>query len=196
MQRVFDWYANKKETARFFGVSPQALDGWISRGCPVERNGRALKFYLPEATAWKLSEGKTTSSGLDLTAERARLAKEQADKAAMDNKRASGEFVLASQAADILQKIVMAFRSKVLSIPTKAAPLIHGCKTLAETRDSLEVALFEALNELAETPLANLSTAESGSNGKATAKANGKRVGRQRAKTKPGGKLGARTVAN
>jgi phage terminase Nu1 subunit (DNA packaging protein) len=195
VKRLSEWEENKKRTAMFFGVSPQSLDGWVSRGCPCERRGRALMFYLPEVVAWRDAR-RAPDDDLDLTAERARLAKEQADKTEMENKRIRGESVPAAHAVTMLEKIITAFRSKVLSIPTKAAPLVHGCKNLAETRDQIEAALFDALNELANIDILHLSTAKGGGDGAPAAKTDSQPVGRSRKKAKPGGKRRAGPVAD
>ena len=47
---------NKAGAAVFFGISPQALDGWIRRGCPaVERGakGKQWQFDLLDLAKWK-----------------------------------------------------------------------------------------------------------------------------------------------
>jgi phage terminase Nu1 subunit (DNA packaging protein) len=48
--------ANKNQAAAWFGVSVQALDGWIRRGCPaVERGatGKAWVFDLRALAEWR-----------------------------------------------------------------------------------------------------------------------------------------------
>ena len=40
---------NKSELAEFFGVSPQALDGWIRRGCPSVARGQPGKPWVFDA---------------------------------------------------------------------------------------------------------------------------------------------------
>jgi phage terminase Nu1 subunit (DNA packaging protein) len=92
----------------------------------------------------------------DLYVQRARLTKEQADKAEMDNRKTKGELVPVSQAAKLLEKVVLAFRSQILALPTKAAPHVHGCKAIAETKEALETSLHDALNELAELDVSRL----------------------------------------
>jgi len=139
---------------------------------------------------------QTNGERLDLNAERARLAKEQADKTQMENSRSRGESIPARQAAAVLEKVVMSFRSKVLSIPTKAAPLVHGCKSLADTRDKIEAALFEALNELANIDLVSLAGTVGSDKGSAAAKTDNKRVGRPRKKAVARGKRGTGAVAD
>ena len=56
---------NKRELAAFFGVSAQAIDGWISRGCPaVERAspGKAWLFDFREVAKWRYSQGREAAA--------------------------------------------------------------------------------------------------------------------------------------
>jgi len=68
----------------------------------------------------------------------------------------SGQLVPVEQARELLEIIILNFRSRVLSIPTKAAPHVHGCKTLPQTRDAIKTALYDALNELAQLDVSRL----------------------------------------
>jgi len=92
----------------------------------------------------------------DLYAQRARLTKEQADKAEMDNRKTKSELVPVTEAAKLLEKVVLALRSRILALPIKAAPHVHGCRSIAETKDALELSLHDALNELAQLDVAML----------------------------------------
>jgi phage terminase Nu1 subunit (DNA packaging protein) len=48
---------NKKELAKLFGVSVQAVDGWINRDCPVEEAptgpGTGYRFDTAKVAAWR-----------------------------------------------------------------------------------------------------------------------------------------------
>ena len=194
MQRVLEWEANRKQTAAFFGIAVQSLDAWVNRGCPCEKQAKFLMFYLPEVVQWRYQNDNKAK--LDLTAERARLAKEQADKTAMENARIKGLSVDVERAGLMVDKVFMAFRSRVLAIPARAAPHIHGCESIAKTRDEIEAALYEALNELADINIADIAAAGISIEDEATAEADDKPVGRPRKKAKSRGKRRARAVAN
>ncbi len=50
--------ANKAGLAEFFGVSPNAIDGWIRRGCPVVERGGMHKpwvFDVLEVAQWRFA---------------------------------------------------------------------------------------------------------------------------------------------
>jgi phage terminase Nu1 subunit (DNA packaging protein) len=54
--------ANKGQAARWFDVSPQALDGWIRRGCPAVVRGSAgvpWRFDLRALAEWRYGRNAT-----------------------------------------------------------------------------------------------------------------------------------------
>jgi phage terminase Nu1 subunit (DNA packaging protein) len=110
VNRVIEWEANKKQTAAFFGVSVQALDGWVNRGCPCEKRGRSLIFYQPETVQWRYS--REDDSPLNLEQERARLASAQAAKVEMENQVKRGEYA----PIEVLKFAVADFSSQAQSI--------------------------------------------------------------------------------
>lgn len=60
--------ANKAQAAEFFGVSPQAIDGWIRRGCPAEQRaapGRPWKFDLLRLAEWRFSSSPDSGPNAD-----------------------------------------------------------------------------------------------------------------------------------
>jgi len=147
VKRLIEFEVNKKTTAAFFGVSPQALDGWVARGCPCEKQAKYLMFYLPEVVEWRYSK-QDAGDDLDLTAERARLAKEQADKTGMENKRLRRDVFTGKELARPIDKMIEDSRLSLLAIPTKAAPHVLGCKTVAEVEGVLKTYVHESLNDL------------------------------------------------
>jgi len=88
---------------------------------------------------------------LELTEERARLAKEQADKTALDNAQRRGELL---EVGVVEAEVTSAFarvRSRLLAIPSKTAPLVSQVETPAEAEAIIRSAVIEALRELSET---------------------------------------------
>lgn len=57
--------ANKVQVAEFFDVSPNAVEAWVRRGCPVVERGGARKpwvFDLLAVAQWRYTS-KTTGTG-------------------------------------------------------------------------------------------------------------------------------------
>ena len=86
--------------------------------------------------------------GDSLSRERARLASEQADRAARENKLASAEVIVRRHVIAILTAGFGAARSRMLGIPTRVAPLLDGL-SVNEMRAKLREEIEEALEGLA-----------------------------------------------
>lgn len=122
----------------------------------------------------------------DLEAERARLAKEQADKTAMENEEKRGRLVDAEKVAAWWVQIVTNAKTKLLAIPTKAAPLVLGCKSLAQAKDVLEKLIHESLTELSAANPSAVAGGEGAASVETAAAPDGEPVGRSRKKAKSG----------
>ena len=88
--------------------------------------------------------------GDSLSRERARLAGEQADRAARENKLASAQVIERQDVLTILTVAFSACRSRLLGIPTRAAPLVVGLP-VNEVRAKLVEEVEAALEGLANT---------------------------------------------
>lgn len=96
--------------------------------------------HLRERAAGRASDAEK-AEGLDLTAERARLAKEQADHYAMKNAQARGELVEASACTTAMVAVIEMIKAKLLRVPAKVARTDGKLK--ARIADALEDALDE-----------------------------------------------------
>lgn len=59
---------NKGELAQFFDVSPQAIDGWIRRGCPFVEKGRPGQPWVFDAldvARWRFGEKAESNALID-----------------------------------------------------------------------------------------------------------------------------------
>ena len=118
---------NQAQVAYLLGVTTRTIQAWGKRQSdPLPAAERTIrgqaKTYDPQvAVRWYLRNelAKLGPDGevLDLNAERARLAKQQADKIEMENARLRGELVPVAVVRRYLEGILMAFRSRVLAIP-------------------------------------------------------------------------------
>ena len=86
--------------------------------------------------------------GDSLSRERARLASEQADRAARENKLASAQVIERADVLAVLTAGFSAVRSRMLGIPTRAAPLLVGL-SVNEMRAKLVEEVEAALEDLA-----------------------------------------------
>lgn len=99
----------------------------------------------------EVAAGRSSSDGPDLTAERARLAKEQADAQEMKNAVSRGELLAR---ADVTAAVTASFarvRARLLAMPSKLVPTILGITSPSELKEKFSDAINEALAELAGT---------------------------------------------
>lgn len=142
-----------KDLCDLLGLSPAGLADLKKRGFAVhvahdaydlEATVRAYVRHLRSmAAGWGDDDQPTGSSGL--TAERTRLAKEQADAQAIKNARARGDLVEAVDVERRWQDILRQVRSRILAVPSR---LVSNQSLLPEDTAALDRELREALTEL------------------------------------------------
>ena len=95
-----------------------------------------------------LRAGASGRGGDSLSRERARLAGEQADRAARENKLASAQVIDRQDVITVWAAAFGTIRSRLLGIPTRAAPLVVGLP-VNEVRAKLVEEVEAALEDLA-----------------------------------------------
>jgi len=79
---------------------------------------------------------------------RARLVKAQAEAQEMENAKERGDLLPATIVEREWTDTTFAFKSRMISIPGKAAPQVVSCNSIPEVKAILEGMIFEALEEL------------------------------------------------
>lgn len=85
---------------------------------------------------------------VDLNMARARLAEKQVEKIDFDMTLKSGSFIPFETMLSHAQRVFVAFRTRICSIPTKLAPKIASMDDPIDIEEALEEHLNEALDEL------------------------------------------------
>ena len=130
------------------GILPRAAKGELDIDeCRV--------LYIRNLRAGATGRGVAASEEgiLDLSAERARLAKEQADGQAMKNDQLRASLLPRDEITAAVQAAFSRVRARLRAIPVKAAPIVVGLRYVAEVKALLSEAIDEALNELAATEI-------------------------------------------
>lgn len=91
-----------------------------------------------------------TAGDSDFQAERTRLTREQADKLERERLLAEGKLLETDAVLDWVGRGDQRVRSKILSIPSRCAPLVIGRK-ITEVEKIMTDVVYEALKELADT---------------------------------------------
>ena len=110
----------------------------------LQASVQATVAHLREMAAGRASE----DDSLDLVAERARLAKEQADAQAMRNDQRRNELVEVADVAKLVGQQYARVRTRLLAIPSGHAAQIARLKTPQEVQPALQALLTAALEEL------------------------------------------------
>ena len=153
--------ATQVEVGLHLDLPDRAIRALIDRGIlPAARRGDldidacrvAYIRHLRETAA-----GRAAGPGADdLTAERARLAREQADHFALKNASLRLELLPRS---DITRAVTAAFqivRDRLTALPTRLAAPLAGCSDPAAVRARLSDAVATVLDELAEERIVSI----------------------------------------
>lgn len=149
----YDRPVTAAELGEFLGLSSRAIRSLADEGHVVRAPEKA-RYRLAESVRTycahirEIAAGRGGASGVStLTAERARLAREQADAAAIKNAAARGEMIPASKAAAEWRGILTGVRARVLAIPSRVRLALPHL-TLAEV-EIVEREVRDALTESA-----------------------------------------------
>lgn len=129
--------------------------GRMLTGVPPDGEGpRGANAWLMRTAIAAMTEGGKPAKSLE--AEKTRHQKEAADRLEMENAARRGELL---ERVVVDAAVVAAFsrvRSRMLAIPSKAAPLVVQDMEIAEAEHLIRSQVIEALQELADTNVAEL----------------------------------------
>jgi len=144
--------ASQSEISAKLGINTATFKDFVARGVIEERERgqytyeECSKQYL--AHLREIAAGRMTVDGLDLSAERARLAKEQADAKEMENMVERGELLYIDDIIRDFEEQLINCKTKLLAAPTKVAAEVHAARDVAEVQSIMEEAVKDALSEL------------------------------------------------
>ena len=143
-----DTLVTQRQLAFIFKLSSSAISRWPLQ--PVRRFGREVFYSMAEAVAHRFAaDGRP-----DLTAERARLAAAQADKAQLDNACRALRLIDVRIAMDAFAAQIANAKNRFIGMGAKMASEICGAVDAdagraAEVEDLIEREVREILEELA-----------------------------------------------
>lgn len=197
---------NKSELAEVFDVTIVTVDSWIRKGCPYEeagKNGKSWRFSLKKVVAWRVTEltKDATSDGDDKpigTAAGALTRKTlaEAELKELELAELKGEIIRVEDVMLANDRMISDCKKRLLSIPTKLAPLVISCKTIPQVKELIEGQIHEALNELSNIDPAQYVNAAEHQALESAAEVNSEPVGRPKTKAQPGGKRRAGAVVD
>ena len=141
---------NQADLASALGVHTRTIQKWHTEGFPIEgTDGKENVYDLPQCVEWYVKR----RVGNDLQYEKTRLTKAQANKTELEGKLLERELLRADNVKNVWVSQIVAFRSRVLAMPTKLAPDILQATSLTEAKGIIADALEEALKEFKDVPL-------------------------------------------
>jgi len=199
-------FASLEQISTVLNMTPQMVNRHVKlHGMPRVSRGeyeivKCVHWYI----AYKDRQIQDARKGTETEAQaRQRLVIAEANLRELEYAKARGKVVDVEVAKGLWAKLVLAFRAKVLLIPTKMPALIVSGQSPNEVRELLEKEVTEALNELSRANIdtSDLSRPEPAREGSPQARkpaiqAKRKRVGRQGKSAQPFKQRRAREVEN
>jgi hypothetical protein len=136
------------------GITPQALGHWASRpGAPIETAKNGQRRYLwPDFPRWReqqlLRTEREAAKPKTMADAEERYESARARKMEMEVEELTGELVRAEDVAREVEGILANLRAQLLTLPSRHASALVGCKTILEASTRLDVAVAEALEVL------------------------------------------------
>ncbi|MFS8051594.1 terminase small subunit [Rhizobium sp. BR 317] len=158
--------------------------------------------HIREVAAGREAAQAVPPGKIDGEQERARKDKEAADRLELQNAVTRGELAPLSEMVSAVTSAFARVRAKILTIPSKVAPLVVGETSTVVVRDVVKNEIHNALEELAGTRLREWTFSPPGDSDElldgadAAAQSDHKRVGRQGKTPKPGSVGRTRKVGN
>lgn len=147
---------NKRTLSEIIGKSERTITTWQKNGLPIAFDGvkgQQNRYETADVIEWLIDRAVghgQESDSFDLDSERARLAHHQANKTALEEKVLAGKLIPQQTVEDVWGSMISSFRSRVLSIPTKAAHEFVGLHELNIAQELMKKHLYEALTELSD----------------------------------------------
>lgn len=141
--------------AELLGVVPASVSQWLDAGMPASRTARQgsrVEIDVTKALPWVLSRREPPGS------QRERLAKEQADKVALENGVKRRELIHVAQVSDVLSTLAADLAARHDALSGRVANELAGISEPAVIRERLldeargvRAAVADAVAKLAES---------------------------------------------
>ena len=139
--------------AKDWGVTIRTVQNWITDGMPHRTVDGERRVVRSDANAWvraRAEEAAQPDAPEDIAAAQLRYESARAEKLELEVRRARGELVTVDEAAGAVEAKLAALRSQLTTFPQRLAPVVLGCKTLAEVTAKLDQAMAEAMTSISE----------------------------------------------
>lgn len=147
---------NTKVLANIFGLTERRVRQLVEEGV-IDRIGHgrydlqdSLKKYIAFLRAAASAEVDSSKVKENLDYEKFLHERAKREKAELELAHIKGELHHSADVEKVMNDMLGAFRSKLLALPAKLAPLLIAQNTVATIQDMLQNEIYEALNELSD----------------------------------------------
>lgn len=179
------------------GIDRRTLSKQLAHVEPVRVDGRTRLYRLREVVE-ALFDARRPDNVVDLRDAQTRRERMKAELAELDLEERRKNLLPADEVEASFISLASGIRTRLLAVPSKAAPLAYAAESIHEAQEVIGSHIQEALEDLAnaEVEIQDPGRASDSAKGRrshamgnaATAKADGKRVGRPRKKAQSRGK--------
>jgi phage terminase Nu1 subunit (DNA packaging protein) len=157
----------KSRLGEIYGVGRNSIDRWIIKGCPAKKVNGIWYFNSAAVDKWN----QTREEGLEkadpeLTRQRARLVRLQADRKEIELLRTKSELLPVREALAVWSAVIITMKTRLQAFPRKMAPIVCGCTRGTEIEELLRREIDQICNELAEPDLRALAKKSAAKGGK------------------------------
>jgi phage terminase Nu1 subunit (DNA packaging protein) len=165
-QVVLDIHS-KRKLAEVFQVSMTTANNWINRGCPGKKISGVWHFNFKNVDKWRqVREEGLEKADPELTKQRARLVRLQADRKEIELLRTKGALLPVQEALTVWSAVIITMKTRLLAFPRKMAPIVCGCSRETEIEELLRREIDQICNELAEPDLEDLAVKSAAKGGR------------------------------
>lgn len=139
------------DLAQLLGIGPRRVQQLVRE--KIIARGTRGRYPLPESVRGyvRYLSAQASDDATDLTAQRIRLTKAQADMAELDLQQRAGQLVSVDEITAEWGSMLATVRTRLLAMPAKLAPVIVTERTAGGAFAMLEREVHEALTELSRT---------------------------------------------
>ncbi|HPC03401.1 MAG TPA: hypothetical protein PKY58_04890 [Syntrophales bacterium] len=156
----------KMKLAETFGVGRNTVDRWLSRGCPAKKVRGVWFFSFEAMDQWlQTREEGFMKPDPELTKQRARLVRLQADRKEIELLKMKGELLPVREAMHLWGNMIINFGKRLEAMENRLPPMLFGLSVL-EIKETLSKYIFEMREELSNPDLKELAKKSAAKGGK------------------------------
>ena len=152
------------------GLDRRTLGRLLADVKPVDTVGNSKLYTIKQVVE--------AARGPSAQAEKARLDKLRADVVELDLAQKRGELIPTETVIDMLVPLISNIRTKLIAIPSKAAPVVMQCRAEFEVQTELKRLINESLEDITNTDAMVILGDNAAKVANAAAQLEGERVGR------------------